>query len=451
MVRYNPDINIGLNDDQLNNRFHDNLVNYDTSVPTKSIKQIIFENFFTLFNFLNLFLGIAIFCVGSYKNMLFLGIVIINTAISTFQEIHSKKVIDKLAIMAASKVKVVRNGNIQEISINDLVLDDIVVFNTGNQIPTDCILIKGDILVNESFITGEPDSFSKGSGDMLLSGSYVVGGKCYAKVEHIGNDNYTAQISSGAKYVKKINSEIMNSLNKIIKILTFAIIPIGTLLFVNQLNIDGGSFKSAVVQTVAAVIGMIPEGLVLLTSTVLAVSVITLTEGRMEVNDFIPLDNIYKNKMKNILANIAKFSEDENSTIQAIKAYFTDINIEFKPNKIVAFSSKTKWSGINFENEGSYIIGAPEFILKDNFKIYEEKVKNYSENYRILLLAHSNENFNNKDLPNNITALGFVLISDVIRKEAKNTLKYFKDQEVDIKIISGDNPVTVSKIAKSVG
>ena len=155
--------------------------------------------------------------------------------------------------------------------------------------------------------------------------------------------------------------------------------------------------------------------------------------------------------MKNILANIAKFSEDENSTIQAIKAYFTDINIEFKPNKIVAFSSKTKWSGINFENEGSYIIGAPEFILKDNFKIYEEKVKNYSENYRILLLAHSNENFNNKDLPNSITALGFVLISDVIRKEAKNTLKYFKDQEVDIKIISGDNPVTVSKIAKSVG
>lgn len=481
MVRYNPDINIGLNDDQLNNRFHDNLVNYDTSVPTKSIKQIIFENFFTLFNFLNLFLGISIFCVGSYKNMLFLGIVIINTAISTFQEIHSKKVIDKLAIMAASKVKVVRNGNIQEISINDLVLDDIVVFNTGNQIPTDCILIKGDILVNESFITGEPDSFSKGSGDMLLSGSYVVGGKCYAKVEHIGNDNYTAQISSGAKYVKKINSEIMNSLNKIIKILTFAIIPIGTLLFVNQLNIDGGSFKSAVVQTVAAVIGMIPEGLVLLTSTVLAVSVIrlskskvlvqelycietlarvdtlcldktgTLTEGRMEVNDFIPLDSIDKNKMKNILANIAKFSEDENSTIQAIKAYFTDINIEFKPNKIVAFSSKTKWSGINFENEGSYIIGAPEFILKDNFKIYEEKVKNYSENYRILLLAHSNENFNNKDLPNNITALGFVLISDVIRKEAKNTLKYFKDQEVDIKIISGDNPVTVSKIAKSVG
>jgi len=481
MVRYNPDINIGLNDDQLNNRFHDNLVNYDTSVPTKSIKQIIFENFFTLFNFLNLFLGIAIFCVGSYKNMLFLGIVIINTAISTFQEIHSKKVIDKLAIMAASKVKVVRNGNIQEISINDLVLDDIVVFNTGNQIPTDCILIKGDILVNESFITGEPDSFSKGAGDMLLSGSYVVGGKCYAKVEHIGNDNYTAQISSGAKYVKKINSEIMNSLNKIIKILTFAIIPIGTLLFVNQLNIDGGSFKSAVVQTVAAVIGMIPEGLVLLTSTVLAVSVIrlskskvlvqelycietlarvdtlcldktgTLTEGRMEVNDFIPLDSIDKNKMKNILANIAKFSEDENSTIQAIKAYFTDINIEFKPNKIVAFSSKTKWSGINFENEGSYIIGAPEFILKDNFKIYEEKVKNYSENYRILLLAHSNENFNNKDLPNNITALGFVLISDVIRKEAKNTLKYFKDQEVDIKIISGDNPVTVSKIAKSVG
>ncbi len=171
----------------------------------------------------------------------------------------------------------------------------------------------------------------------------------------------------------------------------------------------------------------------------------------MEVNDFIPLDNIDKNKMKNILANIAKFSEDENSTIQAIKAYFTDINIEFKPNKIVAFSSKTKWSGINFENEGSYIIGAPEFILKDNFKFMKKKLKIILKIIEFYYLHILMKTLTIKTLPNNITALGFVLISDVIRKEAKNTLKYFKDQEVDIKIISGDNPVTVSKIAKSVG
>ena len=194
LKRYNPKISEGLSEDQVNERIKDGLVNYDSSVPTKSIKQIIFTNFFTLFNFLNLFLGIVIFLVGSYKNMLFLGIMIINTAISTFQEIHSKKIVDKLAIMAQSKVKVIRNGNELEIPINDLVLDDVVVFNTGIQIPTDCTILEGNVLANESFITGEPDSITKVKGEALLSGSYIVGGKCYAKVEHIGDENYTAQI-----------------------------------------------------------------------------------------------------------------------------------------------------------------------------------------------------------------------------------------------------------------
>ncbi len=479
--RYNPKITTGLTDEQVQNRIKDNLVNFDSSVPTKSIKQIIFDNFFTLFNFLNLFLGIAVFLVGSYKNMLFLGIMLINTAISTFQEIHSKRIVDKLAIMAQSKVRVIRNGTETEISINDLVLDDIVIFKTGNQVPTDCIILDGDVLSNESFITGEPDSITKNKGEMLLSGSYVVGGKCIAKVEHIGEENYTAQISSGAKYVKKVNSEIMNSLNKIIKWLTFAIIPIGGLLFWNQMSLPGTTMQDAVVQSVAAVIGMIPEGLILLTSTVLAVSVIrlskskvlvqelycietlarvdtlcldktgTLTEGRMEVSSLLPI-NCEEDKLKNILANISKASDDENPTMQAIKEYFgNSLTNTFEINNKVAFSSKTKWSGINFKNEGSYILGAPEFILKDNFKNYEDGIKKYSEDYRVLLIAHSNEDFIDKNLPNTITPIGFILISDVIRKEASKTLSYFKDQDVDIKIISGDNPITVSKIAKQVG
>ncbi|MBO4293362.1 MAG: cation-translocating P-type ATPase [Clostridia bacterium] len=505
--RFNPEIDIGLTDEQIRNRIEQNLVNYDSSVPTKSFKQIIFDNFFTLFNFLNLILGIAIFAVGSYKNMLFLGIMIINTAISTFQEIHSKKIVDKLAIMAQSKVKVLRNGKEQEIPINDLVLDDIVIFNTGSQIPTDCIILKGNVLSNESFITGEPDSITKVEGEILLSGSYIVGGKCYAKVEHIGEENYTAQISSGAKYVKKINSEIMKSLNKIIKWLTFAIIPIGALLFWNQINLDGATLKDAVVQSVAAVIGMIPEGLVLLTSTVLAVSVIrlsrskvlvqelycietlarvdtlcldktgTLTEGRMEVSGLIGVkngileeadffeneSNINNSDITNILANIAKSSEDENPTMQAIKAKFSNlITNEFEVKEKVAFSSKTKWSGITFKNEGSYILGAPEFILKENFEKYKNNIQKYTENYRVLVIAHSNNKFVNntesensvlvqKELPAEIVSLGFVLISDVIRKEASKTLEYFRKQDVDIKIISGDNPITVSKIAKQVG
>ena len=505
--RFNAEIETGLTDEQVKMRIEENLVNYDSSVPTKTFKQIIFDNFFTLFNLLNFVLGIAIFAVGSYKNMLFLGIMIINTFISTFQEIHSKKIVDKLAIMAQSKVKVMRNGIEQEIPINDLVLDDIVIFNTGNQIPTDCIILKGNVLSNESFITGEPDSITKVEGEMLLSGSYIVGGKCYARVEHIGEENYTAQISSGAKYVKKINSEIMKSLNKIIKWLTFAIIPIGALLFWNQINLDDATLKDAVVQSVAAVIGMIPEGLVLLTSTVLAVSVIrlskskvlvqelycietlarvdtlcldktgTLTEGRMEVSGLIGIENnslqeaeMFNNAnntrhtaIQNILANIAKNSEDENPTMQAIKEKFSNsITKEFEVAEKVAFSSKTKWSGITFKNEGSYILGAPEFILKDDFEIYKNNLQKYTENYRVLVIAHSNNNFidvdnsknsvlTQKELPTEITPLGFILISDVIRKEASKTLEYFRKQDVDIKIISGDNPITVSKIAKQVG
>lgn len=478
--RFNPDINKGLTYEQVKKRKEDNLVNYDTSVPTKSIKRILFENFFTLFNFLNLFLALAIFLVGSYKNMLFMIIVIINTAISTIQEIHSKRVIDKLSIIAESKAKVIRDGKKEEIHINDFVLDDILELNTGNQISTDSIILDGKVQVNESCITGEPDSILKKVGDTLLSGSYIVSGKCIAKVEHIGEENYTAKISSGAKYVKKINSEIMISLRKIIRVLAFAIIPIGITLFYTQLHIQALSLQDAVVKTVAAVIGMIPEGLVLLTSTVLAVSVIrlskskvlvqelycietlarvdtlcldktgTLTEGIMEVKDFIPLSKS-KDEMFNILSNIAISSDDENSTIEAIRAYFNSTSKAFTVNQKIAFSSDTKWSGINFKEEGSYVIGAPEFVLKNDFKLYKDKIDKYSKDYRVLILAHSNDTFKNNKLPDNLNVIGIVLISDKIRKEASNTLKYFKEQGVDIKIISGDNPLTVSKIAKQVG
>ena len=480
-VETKQDLIKGLTKEEVKQRQEQNLVNYDTSVPTKSIKRILIENFFTLFNLLNLILGIAVFIVGSYKNMIFLGIVIINTAISTFQEIHSKRVVDKLSVMASSKAKVIRDGNKQEISINELVLDDIVEFNTGNQIATDSILLQGNVQVNESFLTGEPDTIQKKEGDMLLSGSYIVSGKCIAKVAHIGEDNYTAKISSGAKYVKKINSEIMNSLNKIIKFLTFAIIPLGIALFYLQLQVEGATIQDVVVKSVAAIIGMIPEGLVLLTSTVLAVSVIrlskskvlvqelycietlarvdtlcldktgTLTEGIMEVKDFIPV-NKTQQEMENILSNFAKFSEDENSTILAIRSYFKKINKEFTPIKKVAFSSKSKWSGIYFEKEGSYVLGAPEIVLKENFDLYKNTIEKYANDYRVLVLAKSDENFSkDNELPKNIILIGYVLILDKIRKEARNTLEYFEKQGVDVKIISGDNPITVSKIAKQVG
>ena len=456
----------GLTGDEIQKRIDEKLVNYDTSIPTKSIKRILCENFFTLFNFLNLFLALAVFLVGSYKNILFIFIIIINTAISTIQEIHSKKLVDKLSILSASKSTVIRNGKKEKISINDLVLDDIVVFNTGDQIPTDSIVLKGEALVNESFITGEPDSISKKYGDTILSGSYLISGKIIAKVIHVGEDNYSAKISKEAKYIKKVKSEIMISLRKIIKFLTFVIIPLGILLFLSQYYMQGISLQDSVIQTVAAVIGMIPEGLILLTSTVLTLSVIrlskskvlvqdlycietlarvdtlcldktgTLTKGSLIVKDYISF-NDDKDNMYNILSNMGKCSEDENSTIQAIRNYFNSPNSNLVPIRKISFSSETKWSGITSNNDESYLIGAPEFLLKDNYKNYENLIEKYLlDGFRVLLLAKSNEILSKRSLPNTLEPIGIILLLDEIRENAVETLEYFYKQDVDIKIIS---------------
>lgn len=482
--RYNPNIEIGLTIDQVKKRIEEDLVNHDTTIPTKSIKRIIYENFFTLFNIINIILAICILCVKSYKNMLFLLIVIINTAISTIQEIHSKKVVDKLSIVASPKAKVIRNGKTEIIDIHQLVLDDIIILKTGEQIAADCKILSNEVEVNESCITGETNTIRKKVGDILLSGSYIVSGNTTAKIEHIGEENYTAQISSGAKYVKKIKSEIMTSLDKIIKILTFAIIPIGLLFFANQLHIPGNTYKTAVIKSVAAIIGMIPEGLVLLTSTVLAVSVIrlsksnvlvqelycietlarvdtlcldktgTLTEGSLQVEKIIATMSSQQENLKTILQLFAKFSPDSNTTIEAIRDFCNitnNINENYQLDHAVPFSSEKKWSGISLKNKGSYVLGAPEFVLKEQFNKYKNEILSYQENYRVLSISHSNNKFENNDLPQNLELLGFVLVSDKIRKDAKKTLEYFKNQGVNIKIISGDNPVTVSKIGKQVG
>ena len=470
---------VGLTGKEVEERINKGLVNYDTSVKTKSIKQIVLGNIFTLFNIINFLLGLAVFYSKSYKNLFFLGVVFSNTAISIIQEIKSKKAVDKLSVLASAKIKCIRDGKTETIGINEIVLDDILSLEIGNQIVTDSTIIEGEVEVNESFITGESDTITKKKGDNLLSGSFIVSGKCKAKVIHIGEENFTSKISSGAKCVKKVNSEIMKSLNRIIQFVSIAIVPIGMLLFWNQFNLDGNNIQNAIVNTVAAIIGMIPEGLILLTSSVLAVSVVrlakqkvlvqqlycietlarvdtlcldktgTITEGTMEVDDIIPFE-IEKNKMEKILTEIAFASEDLNSTIDAIKEKYKGKN-EWKVLKKIPFSSQKKWSGINFEKEGSFIIGAPEFILKDDYSKYKEKIEKYTENYRVILLANSKDQFVDKELPSNIEVLGLILICDKIRKEAAETLKYFKEQGVTVKIISGDNPVTVSKIAKNVG
>lgn len=479
IIDKNKKIDIGLTKEEVEERIKENKVNYDTSLPTKSIKTIVRENIFTLFNLINILLGVAVFCVGSYKNLLFLIVIFCNTAISIIQEINSKRAVDKLSILAQAKVNCIRDGEKQEIGINSIVLDDLLMLETGNQIVADSIILEGEVEVNESFITGESDVIYKRRGDTLLSGSFVVSGKCKAEVIHIGDENYTSKISSGAKYVKKVNSEIMKSLNGIIKIVSIAIVPIGILLFFNQLGLTENSFKNAVVNTVAAIIGMIPEGLVLLTSTVLAVSVIrlskrkvlvqelycietlarvdtlcldktgTITEGTMEVNDIIEITKS-KEELEEILSEISSASDDNNSTIEAIRAKYKNKQ-KWKVINKIPFSSQKKWSGVCFKDKGSYIIGAPEFVLREKYDEYKERIEKYSNDYRVIIVANSEGDFIEKELPDKLEVLGFVLISDVIRKEASKTLKYFKEQGVNIKIISGDNPITVSKIAKRAG
>lgn len=474
--RYNPDKNIGLSKEQVNERIKDNLVNFNTNVKTKSAKEIILENTVTLFNIINAILAVAIILVGSYKNLGFLLIIVLNTVISTFQELHSKSVIDKLSVVSASKVKVLRDKEEYDVNLDEVVLDDIIILELGNQVITDAIIVDGVVEVDESFITGESDTLIKKEGDMLLSGSFIVSGNAKAKVEHIGYDNYTAKISSDTKYIKPISSEIMRSLNKIVKTISVIIVPLGILLFARQLYLSGNTLQNAVVNTVAAIIGMIPEGLVLLTSTVFAVSVIrlskekvlvqdlycieslarvdvicldktgTITEGKMEVVDVIPLDGETKASLGDILGSMMAATKDKNATAIAIRdAYYR--KPKWKVEEVIPFSSEKKYSGVKFATD-TYLIGAVEFVLKDHGKSYQKMLDDYIKKYRVLVLVKVN-NYGKKNEERK--ALGFILLQDKVRKEAKKTLEYFKEQGVAIKIISGDNPITVSAIAKRAG
>lgn len=448
----------GLSSNEVNDRLKKGLTNKNRAVPTKSILKIITDNVFTLFNLLNFILALLIFFVSSYKNLLFMGIVVCNTLISMVQEIRSKRIVDKLSIITSLKSNVIRDNKIVNISNEDIVLDDIIILKSGNQIVTDCIILEGSVEVNESFITGESDLMSYKEGDELKSGSFVVVGKVIAKVVHVGNDNYVNVISSDAKYVKPLNSILMKSLNKIIKLVSIFIVPLGLLLFFNQYNLDK-NLETSIVNTVAALLGMIPEGLVLLTSTVLAVSVIrlarlnvlvqelyciemlarvdticldktgTITSGKMEVIDVIKLEDYDLNE---IIGNIVNTLDSDNATSDALGNYFKKYD-NYKVIKTIPFSPINKYSGVEFV-EGKFLIGAPEFLCKKKIK---EVIDN--QDNRTLLITKD-------DLP-----IGVIVLKDEIRKNAKKMLNYLKNQNVDIKIISGDSLKTISKIAFNVG
>ena len=468
--RYTPDIKCGLTNYEVDKRIKDNLVNIYTEVGTKTVSEIVKENVLTLFNIINVVLAIAVICVGSFKNLTFIIIITINTLISIIQELRSKRTLDKLKVVAASKVHVIRNSIEKEIGINEIVLDDIIKVEIGNQIVVDSIIKDGEVEVDESFITGEADTVFKRKGDMLLSGSFIVSGKAICQVEHIGYDNYTAKISSDTKYIKAVSSEIMRSLNKIISTISFLIVPVGILLFSRQMYIEGNTVSQAVVSTVAALIGMIPEGLVLLTSTVLAVSVIrlsqrkvlvqdlycietlarvdtlcldktgTITEGKMEVMAEVFVEDI---NISEIIGNINYNLGDNNPTaIALLDKYGKSDTFEIVDK--MPFSSAKKYSGIALKDK-AYVVGAAEFILKKDDK-FLKKVEEYTNEYRVILLAEAL----NKQL-DNVRPLALLLLQDKIRSDANETLQYFREQGVTLKIISGDSPHTVYGIACRAG
>ena len=471
-TRIVADINTGLTTEQVEERKAQGLVNFNTEASTKSVKQIVRENVCTLFNMINIVLAIAVICVGSFKNLTFMMIIILNTLISIVQELRSKKTLDKLQVLASSKVTSIRDGEKVKLDINEIVLDDVLCFEIGNQVVVDSVIREGEVEVDESFITGEAETVFKNKGDMLVSGSFIVSGKATCQVVHIGLDNYTAKIASDTKYIKPISSEIMRSLNKIVSTISCLIVPVGILLFSRQMYLEGNTVSQAVVNTVAALIGMIPEGLVLLTSTVLAVSVIrlsrrkvlvqdlycietlarvdticldktgTITEGCMEVVDTILKDSNVS--LEEILANLNSSLDESNPTAKALKEKFGKKET-FRLKEVIPFSSKKKYSGAIYE-EGAYFFGAPEFLLKSKIKKYKDEIDMYAKDYRVLVLIQAKD----KKL-SGIKVLGYLLLQDRIRKEAFDTLRYFKEQGVRIKIISGDNPDTVYGIAVRAG
>ena len=503
----------GLTDEQVNERIAEGKVNADENPNTRTYKQIIKENTLTFFTFLNIVLLVLVLLVGSYKNAFFVCIIVINTLIGIAQEIRAKKTIDKLAILTARKSVVIREGQKWTVPTEELVLDDIVCLKTGDQVPADAKVLEGSVEVNESLLTGESDNLPKNVGDELFSGSFVTSGEASCQIIHVGKDNYAAQITSEAKEFKRHNSELKNSLNAILKVISIIIVPIGALLFYKQYYIVGDTFRDSVVSMVAGVLGMIPEGLVLLTSVALTLGALvlankktlvqelycietlarvdtlcldktgTITEGTMCVERVEPYENTvetvnetetseetdksadaagksveetetdsaFRNKISIIMCNMMYVLKDQNATIDALRKQFP-AKQDMTLKHVIPFSSDRKYSGAVFEENGTYLMGAAQFLFpEDNQELTARCQKYAEEGLRVLVLAHSEQMTEGTELPEGLKPLALMLLTDVIREEAPDTLAFFDSQEVDLKVISGDDPVTVSAIAKRAG
>ena len=471
----------GLTNEEVKERIEKGQVNSSNTNNLKSNWQIVRDNVCTLFNLFNLIIAIALACVHAYTNMVFILIIIVNVLIGIIQEIHGKNLVKQLSILTTAKTKVIRDGEEKEININEIVLDDVVLLSQGDQIPSDSVVLDGEVEVNEALLTGESDTILKKKEDKLLSGSYIVSGKCYAKIEKVGDDNFANQIINATKKHKKVNSELLNSMKKVTNFTSFVIIPAGVILFVQAYIFREVDLQQSVIATAAALLGMLPKGFVLLTSISLETGVIklakkqvlvqdlysvetlahidtlcldktgTITEGKMKVIDVEKYNEaVLPDTLENIMNSYVNLTDDSNSTFNALKNYFNGES-KYEKQSDISFSSERKWSSVTFKNLGTIIVGAPERLsAMANVELPKSIVEAQEDGKRALCIGYTKEEISVEQLPH-ISLVAGIILADPLRKNAKEMLGYFKTQSVDIKIISGDNPITVSTIAKRAG
>lgn len=486
----------GLNDDEVDMRFERGLTNASDNSAGKTVKEIVISNTFTYFNFIFAVVTVLLCIAGSFRNLTFLPIVIGNTLIGIFQEIRAKKTLDKMSLLNAPHAVVIRNGKAFRVHSEDLVKDDIVIFSAGDQICADARVLEGSVMANEALLTGEEDEIDKQPGSRLLSGSFIVSGECCAVLENVGRKSYISKLTAEAKNVDDSEqSEMIRSINKIVKWMGIILIPIGAILFYQGFFINHESFSDSIVSMVAAVIGMIPEGLYLLTTAALALGTIrlakrkvllndmksiealawadvlcvdktgTITEPKMQVQSIVPLGEEDKGEadgelrdednFADMLYRYAYASKDNNATMEALKEFCLnreDAPDTYLPQYVMPFSSAVKYGAITFRHKGTWVLGAPEFVLGEGVAELKPQIEDFAQKgYRVLVFACQDERPDLDGLSADIRPVGLVVLSNAIRKNAKATFKYFNKQGVTVKVISGDHPETVAEIARLAG
>ncbi len=482
-IRYAPVINEGLSNEQICERIENKLTNSVNKSTSKSYFNILFNNICTFFNLLGLIVCVALIAVKApIGDFFFVAIYVANMAIGIIQEVRAKHCIDKLSLVSSKTTKAIRNGEHVEISSSDIVLDDILKLGIGNQIPTDCVILEGEIEVNESLLTGESVPVKKKEGDNLLAGSFITAGVCTVIADKVGKDNYVERLTKKAKQYKKPNSQLMNSLRFFIMCISFAIVPFSVALLVKALVFQEIKLATAITSTATSIIGMIPSGMFLLTSLALAVGIIklarhntlvqdlyslemlarvdticfdktgTITDGKMTVKELVNLNENSTEDIKKIMSSMLGALKDENQTAQALVKYFGN-QITIKAVKTLPFNSQRKLSAVGFEDGNTYAFGAPEFVLADSeYSKLEKTINDYaSQGLRVLVLANTKTPLHNDKVPKDFLPIALILIVDNIRDDAIQTINWFKENGVQIKVISGDNPITVSEVSKRVG